>query len=76
MDPAVLLLESLQRDVLNGTLNVIGATQKLKGIIHEVAKDDSRQFFRQIFPKLLHFIIGHCSSVYAFGIFAFSFLTL
>lgn len=60
----MLLLESLQRDVLNGSLNVIGATQKLKGIIHEVAKDDSRQFFRQIFPKLLHFIIGHCSSVY------------
>jgi hypothetical protein len=64
MDPALLLLDSLQKDVSSGALGVMGASSRLQGLIHEVAKDDSRQFFRQIFPKLLHFVIGRRSAPY------------
>lgn len=64
MDPALLALDALQRSVEAKTVSVLQACDQLRGIIHEVAKDDSRQFFRQIFPKLLHFIIGHKSSLY------------
>jgi len=64
MDPAVLVLDSLQKEVDNGQTPLLVACQKVQQLLLEMSKDDSRLFFRQILPKLLQFILGSQNSSY------------
>ncbi len=74
MDPAVLVVEGLQKDIEMGHVLIPNACSRLKEVIHEVAKDDSRQFFRQLLPKLLVFILGNHRSPYNIMSYSISFM--
>jgi hypothetical protein len=64
MDPSLVVLDNLERQLTSGAITVSIACKKIEFLLNEAAREEAGRYFYQITPRLLNLIIGHKQKTY------------